>query len=83
MLKLFLKAIGKIILTVLGGLLIGFIVGSAIHQVVTAIDKAPIKENSDSPVIIWNDDPESIPKDGELVRLEFTRNDTLYIGSAE
>ena len=39
------------------------------------------KENSDSPVIIWNDDPESIPMDGELVKLEFTENDTLYISN--
>ena len=39
------------------------------------------KENSDSPVIIWNDDPESIPMDGELVKLEFTKNDTLYISN--
>lgn len=32
------------------------------------------------PVIIWNDDPESIPMDGELVRLEMQVNDTIYIG---
>jgi hypothetical protein len=32
------------------------------------------------PVIIWNDDPESIPMDGELVRLEMQVNDTVYIG---
>lgn len=41
------------------------------------------KENSDSPVIIWNDDPESIPRDGELIKLEFTKNDTLYIGNVQ
>ena len=33
--------------------------------------------------IIWNDDEESIPKDGEKVVIEFTRNDTIYIGSVE
>jgi len=32
---------------------------------------------------IWNDDWESIPTDGSLVRIEFTENDTIYIGSAE
>lgn len=32
------------------------------------------------PVIIWNDDPESIPMDNELVRLEMQVNDTVYIG---
>ena len=37
-------------------------------------------EPDPSPVIIWNDDTESIPQDGELVRLEMTQNDTIYIG---
>lgn len=32
---------------------------------------------------IWNDDWESIPADGSLIRIEFTENDTIYIGSAE
>ena len=31
-------------------------------------------------VFIWNDDEESIPMDGELIRLEFTKGDTIYIG---
>ena len=32
------------------------------------------------PVFIWNDDLESIPMDGEQITLEFTKNDTIYIG---
>jgi hypothetical protein len=34
-------------------------------------------------VIIWNDDEESIPMDGSKVVIEFTQNDTIYIGSVE
>jgi hypothetical protein len=32
------------------------------------------------PVIIWNDDLESLPKEGELITLEMVKNDTIYIG---
>ena len=32
------------------------------------------------PVFIWNDDQESIPVDGTQILLEFTSNDTIYIG---
>jgi hypothetical protein len=32
------------------------------------------------PVFIWNDDYESIPVDGTQILLEFTSNDTIYIG---
>jgi hypothetical protein len=35
------------------------------------------------PVIIWNDDIESIPTDGTLVKSEMTVNDTIYIGNVE
>ena len=32
---------------------------------------------------IWNDDEESIPADGSLIRLEFTDENNAYIGPAE
>ena len=35
------------------------------------------------PVIVWNDDLESIPKDGSKIQLEMTENDTIYIGNIE
>jgi len=35
------------------------------------------------PVIVWNDDIESIPADGSKIVIEFTKNDTIYIGSIE
>lgn len=33
-----------------------------------------------SPVIIWNDDEESIPMENSLILLEMISNDTIYIG---
>ncbi len=32
---------------------------------------------------IWNDDEESIPADGSLIKLEFTDENNVYIGPAE
>ena len=32
---------------------------------------------------IWNDDEESIPADGSLIRLEFTDENNVYIGPVE
>jgi hypothetical protein len=34
---------------------------------------------SEEPVIIWNDDHESIPIAGSLVRIEMIVNDTIYL----
>lgn len=31
-------------------------------------------------VFVWNDDEESIPMDGSLITLEFTDENTVYIG---
>lgn len=39
--------------------------------------------NDKTTVFIWNDDEESIPVDGTPIMLEFTSNDTIYIGPAE
>ena len=36
-----------------------------------------------NPTFIWNDDLESIPVDGTPILLEFTSNDTIYIGSID
>ena len=33
--------------------------------------------------LIWNDDEESIPKDGSLIRIEMTDENTVYIGPTE
>jgi hypothetical protein len=60
------------------GLLLG--TGIALSVLYETTSKQHEYETDLSPVIIWNDDTESIPQDGELVRLEMTENDTIYIG---
>ncbi len=60
------------------GLVIGVVMGAVILR--TSTNELRDLESDNSPVIIWNDDTESIPQDGELVRLEMTQNDTIYIG---
>ena len=61
------------------GLLFGTLISVAILYETT--EKQREYEADPSPVIIWNDDTESIPADGELVRIEMTQNDTIYIGN--
>ena len=40
-------------------------------------------EEQEQPVFIWNDDLEGIPVDHSLILLEYTSNDTIYLGSAD
>ena len=45
-----------------------------------AIDRnTPQPEIEKMPTFIWNDTDESIPADGELVQIEFTKGDTIYL----
>lgn len=37
----------------------------------------------EQPTFIWNDDLEGLPVDGTPILLEFTSNDTIYIGSID
>ena len=60
------------------GLVIGVVIGAIVLR--TSTNELRELEADNSPVIIWNDDTESIPADGELVRIEMTQNDTIYIG---
>ena len=60
------------------GLAIGTVIGVIVLR--TSTNELRELEADNSPVIIWNDDTESIPADGELVRIEMTQNDTIYIG---
>ena len=32
---------------------------------------------------IWNDDEESIPRDGSLIKIEFTDGNNIYIGPTD
>ena len=38
------------------------------------------KNDEQDIVFVWNDDEESIPIDGSLITLEFTDENTVYIG---
>ena len=44
------------------------------------MDEIKQKELNEHRRFIWNDDEESIPMDGELIRLEFTKDSIIYIG---
>lgn len=44
------------------------------------MDEIKQKELNEHTRFIWNDDEESIPMDGELIRLEFTKDSIIYIG---
>lgn len=68
--------------TLLLGACIGVVV-TTLLSVALVYESTHTKLNTEAdmgPVIIWNDDSESIPTDGELVRIEMTQNDTIYIG---
>jgi len=47
------------------------------------IEQIQLNHHQEQPVFIWNDDHESIPVDGTPIMLEFTSNDTVYIGPLE
>lgn len=51
-------------------LLSGFFIGLS-----TSNEKPKSKEV----VFIWNDDEEAIPMDNELIKIDFTKNDTIYL----
>ena len=59
------------------GLVVGIVMTFAI--VVDSLEKQRNIEADMGPTIIWNDDDEAIPLDGELVRIEMIKNDTIYI----
>ncbi len=63
------------------GTILGMLAGSIATALVLYTDNA--KEVPKEPVIIWNDDEESIPMDHSAIMLEFTKNDTIYIGPME
>lgn len=46
-------------------------------------DLLAITKEESQPVFIWNDDLEGLPVDGTPIMLEYTSNDTIYLGVAE
>ena len=63
-------------------LYLGTILGIVTGSIVTASILYPKHNPNQNKGIefVWNDDEESIPVDGSLIRLEFTDEDTVYIG---
>ena len=61
-------------------LIIGITVGILITNYYHAIKEDKVKYYSDAPVMMWNDDWESIPVAGELVEVEEVTMDTIYFG---
>ena len=50
------------------------------------LDEIAAKERADlnnGIIFVWNDDEESIPVDGSLIRIESTDENTVYIGPAD
>lgn len=62
-----------------------FIAITALYFIVSSFipRESETEAETHSKIIIWNDDEESIPAEGEAVIIEFERNDTIYIGSLE
>ena len=58
----------------------GLLIGVLATTYRNAIKNDEIKYYDDTPVMIWNDDWESIPMPGELVEVEIVTNDTIYFG---
>jgi hypothetical protein len=57
----------------------GFYVGQSLNELPEQISTTLNKGIT----FIWNDDEESIPVDSTPIMLEFTSNDTIYLGALE
>ena len=60
--------------------LAGIIMGACSMGLYSSLRQNDIKTYDDGPVIMWNDDWESIPVAGELVEIEEVTMDTVYVG---
>ena len=71
----------KHLATILAGLtvlLAGFFIGYTAHE---RARQHQIYTNPDfeNPVFIWNDDLESIPKEGSDIKIDLIQSDTIYL----
>jgi hypothetical protein len=64
-------------LSFFGGVIVTLSISNYFHA------QAELERNETKTEFVWNDDEESIPTDGSLVRIEFTEGNTIYIGPAE
>lgn len=58
----------------------GVLAGALSNGYYNESQKTALPDYEDMPVMIWNDDWESIPPPGELVEVEIVTNDTIYFG---
>ena len=63
------------------GTIVGILAGSMVTSIILHKEDKPNQNNGIE--FVWNDDEESIPPDGSAIRLEFTDEDTVYIGPME
>jgi hypothetical protein len=69
-------SIPKVYITFVAGVLAGAIINTTYNN----SKKDELPDYEDMPVMIWNDDWESIPPPGELVEVEIVTEDTIYFG---
>ena len=62
------------------GLLLGITLTAIAIQIALDSSGNTITPNNNGIIFIWNDDEESIPKDGSLIRLQYTDENTVFIG---
>ena len=58
----------------------GVLVGSLTIAYSYHLNHNDIRAYDDAPVMMWNDDWESIPMAGEQIEVEVITQDTIYIG---
>lgn len=63
--------------------ILSFLGGITLTLLIVNINCDQNSPKSNEIEFIWNDTEESIPMDGELIKIEFTDENTVYIGPAE
>ena len=58
----------------------GILIGALGASYSCYLSRDEVKYYDDAPVMMWNDDWESIPAAGELVEVEEVTMDTIYFG---
>lgn len=73
---------GFIILTVMS--ILSYNLGVSDAEIKQEILETHIENGNDNSIkFVWNDDEESIPKDGSLIRIEMTDENTVYLQPVE
>ena len=65
------------VLSFFGGVLLTLTIVSVLQM------QNDLKQAENNTEFVWNDDEESIPADGSLVKVEFSEGNTIYLGPNE